>query len=257
MKRVLNYTGRKKINKEKVSINFVRRDNSVIAFDLKKLDIDDLQLPDDAKIFVDAYYRTELKRFDFGTVAERVYPPSLSLTDLANRENLKFRILIVNQSDCRILAHAAGINTFETAEKKSILPVEFKDLGNEIWRIEYEGDEGSPILCLNNKIPNIQNIARQDPHFMIYVYPAVIREILIHMIFIDEVDSIANPSVDWHGDWVKFSTSRGVNPPQTLNHTDENFDKDAALKWIDSVVTAFCNSYSGKFHEYLHKLEEL
>jgi hypothetical protein len=54
----------------------------------------------------------------------------------------------------------------------------FPDLGNEIWRVEYEGEEGSPILIINKRIPNIQNIAKQDAQFLIYVYPQVIREVL-------------------------------------------------------------------------------
>ncbi|MCM8824934.1 MAG: hypothetical protein NC937_02085 [Candidatus Omnitrophica bacterium] len=255
MKRKLNYTGRERIKREKVSINLVERDGSVVSFDLSRLDIDDLNLPYEAKIYVEAYYRTELKRFDFGTVTNRALPPSLSLTDLAYPENLKFRILVVNPSDSKVLAHAVGITPQEPAEKRSILPVEFRDLGSVIYRVEYEGDGGSPILCMNIRIPNIENIARQDPQFLIYVYPAVVREILTHMIFVDTVDSVNDPTVEWHNDWLKFSVNLGSPPPETLDNTDENFDKNKALEWIDSVVTAFCNIYGDKFQEYVRRLE--
>lgn len=257
MKCKFNYTGRKRIKRERIAINLIRRNGSIVSFDLSRLNIDDLQLRDDAKIYVEAYYRTELKRFDFGTVANRVHPPSLSLTDLAYPENLKFRVIVVNPSNAGVFAHAVGITPEEPAEKRSILPVEFKDLGSEIWRVDYEGDEGAPILFINNRIPNIENLAGSDSQFFIYVYPAVIKEILTHMIFVEEVDSVTEPSVDWHNDWLKFSISLGITPPETLNHTSENFDRDAALKWIDSVVTAFSNTYTGKFHEYLQKLEEV
>lgn len=257
MKRKLNFTGRQRIKREKISIRFIRRNGSIVSFDLNKLDIDDLRLPPDAMIFVEAYYRTELKQFCFGTVAERRYPPSLSLTDLAYPENLKFRILIVNSSNRMVLAHAAGITPEEPSAKKSILPVEFKDLGSEIWRVEYEGDEGAPILCINNKIPGIDNIAEHDPQFFIYVYPAVLREILTHMIFVEGIDSTADPSVDWHKHWLVFCRNLGVIPPETLNRNDDNFDEDAALEWIDNAVTAFSSAYRGKFNEYLQKIEEV
>ncbi|MEM7827743.1 MAG: hypothetical protein QW561_00230 [Candidatus Aenigmatarchaeota archaeon] len=256
MKRKFNYTGRKRITKEKITINPVRQNGRVVSFYLSKLDTGDLELPGEARIYVDAYYRTELKRFDFGTVAERKYPPSPDLTDLAYPENLKFRILIVDPSDGRVLAHATQISPEGPAERRSILPVEFKYLGSEIWRVEYEGDEGGPILCINSKIPDIENTARHDPQFFIYVYPAVVREILIHMIFIDKVDSVTEPSVDWHNDWLRFSQTLGVTPPETLDRTDDNFDGDVALEWIDSVVETFSNTHTGKFREYLQKLEE-
>lgn len=257
MKHTLNYTNRKRIKREKISINFIRQNGKVVSFNLSRLDIDDLNLPPNAKIYIEAYYRTELKRFDFGTVNNKVQPSSLSLSDLAYPENLKFRILIVDPSDKRVLAHATGIIPEGSTERRSILPVEFKDLRNEIWRIEYEGDSGSPILCINKNIPNVENIA-MSPQFFIYVYPVVVREILTYMIFVDEVDSITDPSVEWHKDWLKFFENLGVTPPDTLNHNDENFDKEKALEWIDSCVLAFCNFkiHRDKFQEYIQKLEE-
>ncbi len=212
MKRRINYTGRKKIKRKQVSITLIRQNGSVVSFYLGRLDLDDLGIPGDAKIYVEAYYRTELKRVEFGTAGNRVYPPSPNLTDMAYPENLKFRILAVNPLDGKILAQADGIAPEEPPEK-TILPVEFKDIGNEIWRIEYEGDEGSPILCINGKIPNIQNIAKQDAQFLIYVYPAVIRDILYHMVFVDKVTSVTDPSIDWHSNWLMFSRIQGVEPP--------------------------------------------
>lgn len=256
MKRRFNYTGRKKIERKRISITLVRQNRVIVSFNLKKLNLDDLNLPDDAKVYVEAYYRTELKRFDFGTVGNIVHPPSTDLTGLAYPENLKFRILIVDPSDRKILAHADGILPEESPLERAILPVEFKDLGNEIWRIEYEGDEGAPILCINRKIPNVQNIAKQDPQFVIYVYPAVIREILTHMVFVDEVTSTTDPAIDWHAHWLKFCNKLGVTPPEVLNHNDDNFDAEDALRWIDDVVTAFSNKYADKFQKYIQQLLE-
>lgn len=255
MKRRLNYTGRRKIKRKRVSMTLVRQKGDSISFNLKRLDIEDLGLPSNAKVYIEAYHRTELKRFDFGTVTAISRPSYLSLTDLAYPENLRFRILIVNPSNNRILAHATGITPEEQVEKKSILPVEFLDLGNEIWRVDYEGEEGSPILSINKRIPNIENFAKHDPQFFIYVYPSVIREILTHMIFVDGIDSKDDPVIDWHNDWLKFSINLGCPPPETLDPSNEDFNKDEALKWINDVVTAFTDTYSGRFQEYLRKME--
>jgi hypothetical protein len=254
MKRRLNYTGRKKIKRENVSIGFIRQDGAVTAFAVSKLDLNDLELPPEAGVFVEAYYRTELKRFDFGTAGSIRNPSPCDLRGMAYPENLKFRILVVDPLDGKILAHADGISPEEPAEKKPILPVEFSDLENEIWRVKYEG---SPVLMINSRIPGIQNIARQDPQFLIYVYPQVIREVLTHMVFVEGVDSTAEPSTDWHGDWLNFVGQLGVRIPETLlNKDDENFSEEDALKWIDDSVSAFCNTHSNKFQEYIRKLEE-
>jgi len=256
MKRRLNYTDRKKIKRENVSINFIRQNGAVVAFVVNKLDLNDLNLPPEARLYVEANYRTELKRFDFGTAGSISHPSPCDLRGMAYPENLKFRILVVDPSDGKLLAHADRISPEEPAEKKPILPVEFSDLGNEIWQVEYEGDEGSPILRINSRIPNIQNISKQDAQFLIYVYPQVIREVLTHMVFVDGVDSTTEPSTDWHGDWLKFVRLLGVEIPETLNKDDENFGKEEALEWINNSVNAFSNTYNNKFQEYIHKLEE-
>jgi len=256
MKRTFNYTGRKRITRERISINFNKQNGRITSFTVDELNLDGLNLPSNAKVYVEAYYRTELKRFDFGTVGNRVCLSTINhLTDLAYPENLKFRILVVNPEDGKVLAHADRIAPEEPEGRKSILPVEFRDLGNEIWRVEYEGDEGAPVLCINSKIPNIENIARHDSQFLIYVYPPVIREILTHMVFVEGVSAPDDPQVGWHRDWIRFSRGIEISPPQTLDPEDEDFDKDEAIEWINNVVTAFANNHRSRFQEYLNKLE--
>ncbi|MCM8822876.1 MAG: hypothetical protein NC831_08790 [Candidatus Omnitrophica bacterium] len=256
MKRALNYTERKKIKRENISISFRPENGVPDGFILNRLDLADLNLPSNAKVFVEAYYRTEVKRFDFGTVDNISFPVSTDFSGMSYKENIKFRILVVDPRDHRLLAHADRIVPVAFAEMKSILPVEFKDLRKELWRIEYEGDMGAPILCINNKIPNVENMARQDPQFFVCVYPVVVREILMRIVFIEEVGSIYDSSINWINDWLKFCINLGTSPPETLNHTDERFDKDVSLEWIDNVVIAFCQTYGSKFQDYLRKLEE-
>jgi hypothetical protein len=257
MKRRLNYTDRRKIKRENVSINFIRQNGAVVAFAVNKLDLNDLNLPHEARVYVEAYYRTELKRFDFGTAGNISHPSPCNLEGMAYPEHLKFRILVVDSSNGKLLACADRIAPEEPAGEKTILEADFsRDLDNEIWRVEYDGEEGSPTLYINRKIPNIQNIAKQDAQFLIYVYPQVIREVLTYMVFVDGVDSTTEPSTDWHGDWIKFIRQLGVDFPETLNKNDENFSEEDALRWINDSVSAFCNTHSNKFQEYIHKLEQ-
>lgn len=255
MKRKFNYTGRKKIERGRVIINPIRENDSVVGFIHNKLDLNDMNLPSDGLIYAEAYYRTELKRFYVGTVA-RIEHSNFSLVDMAYTENLHFRILVVDPSDNKILAHADGISPDSPSERKPILPVEFRDLSNEAWRVTFDGEEDSPILLINKKIPNIEYLARNDPHFFVYVFPAVIREILTHMIFIQKIDSVDDPSVDWHADWLRFVRNIGVETVEILEEENIKNNIKEAIKWVDKVVEQFCNNYHMKFNEYIEKLEE-
>ncbi|HOQ66983.1 MAG TPA: hypothetical protein PLY82_13710 [Methanosarcina thermophila] len=257
MKRTINYTGRKRISRERISISFSRQNGSVVSFSLSRLDLSGLDLPSNALISVEAYYRTELKRIQLGQADSFHQILSTDLTDMGYPENLKFRIIVVDPSTKKILAYADRIAPEEPSGRKSILPVEFRDLGNRIWMITYEGDEGSPVLCINNRIPDIQNIAKRDSQFFMQVYPCAIREILTYMVFVEGVESVRDPSVDWNRDWLEFTKSMGIQPPLSLTPDDnQQFDKDEVFKWIDNVVEAFCNRYSQIFEKFVSKMEE-
>lgn len=257
MKRRFNYTGRRRIPHEKVSILLSRDGGSVRSF-TATMDLNDMNLLPEAKVYVEIYHRTESRRFNFGTVGNISLPPSTSLSGLAYPENLLFRILVVDESYDRhglILAYANRVRPISAVKRKSVLPVEFCDLGQQIWRVDFAGDEDSPILIINNRIPNIENISKSDPQFIMYVYPAVIREILTYMIFVDGVESLADPAIDWHGDWLDFSRKilPGEGPPEILVPGEDNFEAEAAKNWINKVVEEFCNSRN-EWKQYLNQL---
>jgi len=254
LKRRFNYTGRKKIPREKISIILNKDGDLVRSFDAT-LYLNDMALPSDAKVYIDAYHKTESSRFDFGTIGNTI-PPRDTKLGSPYVENLNFRILVVDESGQhgRILAHIDGIKPAADTERKPILPVEFDDLGQQVWHVEYTGDEGAPVLFLNETIPNIRNIAKANPQFIIYVYPAVIREVLSHMI-LEGVDSPSDPSIDWHGDWLLFARRilPGEGPPEVLDTKDGRFSLDDAKEWIDQVVEEFCASRK-EWREYLKQL---
>lgn len=245
MKRRVNYTGRQRIPRENIEINLVRDDDIIRSFDAI-ISFDDFDFPDDAKVYIDAYHRTEFLRFNFGTVDDRENPRSTALSSLAYGANLKFRLLVVDESGKHglILGQADRISPEKEADRKSILPVDWKDLGKQIWRIEYTEHEGGPILYFNGKIPNIKNISMSDPQFFICVYPSVIREVLTHIVFVDGVDSPSEPSIDWHADWIRFARIilPGREHPEILDPGVEDFNSEDAKKWIDDVVEEFCDS---------------
>lgn len=256
MKRRLNYTGRIKIQRKRIGIIFNKQNGRIASFVLKKLDLEGLNLPANARVFVEAYYRTELRRFDCGSVGALSLPKG-DLSNMAYTENIKFRIIIADPNNWKILAHADKIAP-EPSQKQSILPVDFsRNLGNLVWMIEYEGENGGPILYINSRIPDKQNMAKRNPEFFVYVYPSAIKEILTHMVFIDGVDSVSDPVSDWHKDWLTFSNILNIEPPDVLDPSNDDFDKERAIEWINDVIDGFCKKYESNFDEFIKMLTQM
>jgi len=244
MKRRLNFTGRKRIPREDISIVLTKDAQGNAKSFNAKIDLDSLNLPPDMAVYIEAYRRYELKRFAFGTVGNIQNPPDTLLSDLSNTENLKFRVLVVDKSvNGKILAHADRITTPSDLDKRGILPVEFRDLGQQVWCVEFKGEGDAPVLVINKKIPNIQNIAKSDPQFIMNVYPSAFREVLIHMIFIDGEDNVNEPETEWHRDWLDFSRTllaEGFPESYKLAKRDNPEIKNDWLDWVDAVVAEFC-----------------
>jgi hypothetical protein len=256
MKRRFNYTERKKITLDRVSITVSRTDHAAESFDAS-IKLEEMGLPGDAKVYIEAYHRTDLVRYTFGTVANIVHPEDTGLSHLAHNENLRFRVMVVDESDKRglILASADRIRPAGIYRKRSILPVEFRDLGRQVWKVDYAGDE--PVLLLNEKIPNIHNLARADPRFHLYIYPAVIREIFTHMFFVDRIDDVEEPAEEWHRTWLEFAKRfSGDDTLLQLELGDEQSVRVDVPNWIDKLVEEFCLSRSKEWLKLL-SLEEV
>lgn len=256
MKRRFNYTGRKRITLDRVSINVNRTDHMLESFDAL-IKLDDMELPDAAKVYIEAYHRDERERYDFDTVGSIGRPPDTGLAHLAYCEHLRFQVIVVDESHKHglLLASADRIRPAGVYRKRSILPVDFRDLGRQVWKVDYSGDE--PVLLLNERIPNIHNLARIDPRFHLYVYPAVIRDIFTHMFFVDGIDDIEDPAQEWHKLWLEFAKRFLADDTLSqLNPQDEGFDTGDVLNWIDGLVEEFCSSRSKEWLKLL-SLEEV
>lgn len=257
MKKRFNYTGRKRITLDRLSIKINTINHTAGSFDAS-IKLEEMGLPDHANVYVEAYHHTDLARFPFGTVGTMIQPDDRTISHLANYENLRFRILVVDETDTRglVLAHADRIRPTGVYRKRSILPVDFRDLGRQVWKMDYSGDE--PVLMLNVKIPNVHNLARTDPRFRLYIYPAVTRDIFTHISFIDRIDDIENPSQDWHLTWLNFAErfTEEDSLSQLILTDDEQSDPQDALSCIDNLVEKFCATQSKDWFKLL-SLEEV
>jgi hypothetical protein len=244
MIRRLNFTGRQKISRWRVTVRLLPSDTgSARRFDVL-LNLAGMSLPGEARVFVEAYHRNTSMRFAFGRVEQMAPPDQTVLSEIDPDIRPLFRVKVVeaSTSHARILAVADKILPIdlgaEPDQRSSILPVEYVDLGQRIWHLDMERDW--PTLCLNKQVPDIRDIARSDSAFLALVYPEVVRRILQEIVSEDAADEGLDED-DWPGLWLRYIHERcpGLGAPP-MGHGDEAMQ--GKLEWVASAVEGFSAS---------------
>ncbi|MCH7641247.1 hypothetical protein IID22_03560 [Patescibacteria group bacterium] len=237
MTRRINHTGRKKIERSNVSISIVEHDQNRRSF-TADLALKALDLPGDAKVFVEAYYKQSIQRFSFGTVSNIRTPESTSLDEIDHGGTILFRVKVVDSTSKvgRLLAAAERINAKGQSDEDNrdyLVTLKTADLGEDIWRMELSSDI-KPCLIINNRIPNASVRVKSDPVFQGLILPAMVRDVLTYL-FWDEECHIDEET--WQVSWIEYC--------ENLTTTDlpENGDPGELRNWMDDVVTKFCNSF--------------
>jgi len=235
MLRKLNFTERAKIARTNVRVTLRREADGVLAFD-PQLSFDGVDLVPTARVFIEAYYRTSFMRFDCGSVEAFAPPADRRLTEIDGTSVVRFRVKVVDNSrnDHRIIAVADDLVVTEeqpaVSGRMPLLPVSFTAALEQLpWRIAHEP---GPVLELNSAIDDIHDLAKHDATFFALVYPAAIREILIHILVVEGHDAHETGD-EWWQLWLRWASRYSSSPlPST--------DQDEARIWIDDVVAAFC-----------------
>ncbi len=234
MLRKLNFTERTRIPRSAVRLELRREADGVLAFDVQ-LDLKSVKVPGDARVYVEAQYRTSYMRFDCGSIAAPLVPENRRLEAIDSDRIVRFRVKVVDHTDGarRIVAASNDITVAceagDSASRLSLLPVNFDDLGDQVWRIHFESTE--PVLELNNRIENIEQLARHDSGFFALVYPAAVREVLTHFLLVERWNEN-----DEGGDtpelWIRWARGMIGDPVPA--------DEDDRSGWIEDVIVAFC-----------------
>jgi len=236
MLRKLNFTERVKVPRTHVRITLRRDDSGTLVFD-PQLSFDGIDVVPDARVFIEAYYRTSFMRFDCGSVDAFSPPADRRLTDIDRTSLVRFRVKIVDNShnDHRVIAVADELlvseETPQSTGRVPLLPVNFSDsLGQQAWRIAFEST--GPVLELNNRIENVKDVAKRDAAFFALVYPAAVRLVLTQILLVEEHDA-HEESDEWWSLWLRWAARFSSAPLPG--------DREEAAFWIDEVVAAFCD----------------
>lgn len=241
MIRKFNYTGRKRIARSRISVEIIFHGDGPPSFEAS-VDLEGLDLPAQARVFIEVYRRYYFRRFHFGTVARLVPPQDRRLEDIDPGALVLFRVKVVETvAKGRILAAADRVLPQRTEDepvgKISLLPVDFVDLGGAVWRLDLEGDW--PSLQLNSRVDNIREIARTDSRFFALVYPEVVRQVLYQVVVVEDYTDPEGDPEDWMSLWLRFAWELLGQTSLPPAGGSESVNQ-AKLKWIEDVVEAFC-----------------
>lgn len=241
MKRHFNYTGRVRITRDQAMIRILQEPvDGRPAFDLKLRLRHDIRYPDNALVRVEANRSNVAQRWEFGTIGNLVEPTLYQRRLTAVESTSYFRVFVIEPETGRLLGLADKIRPIQPID--SLVPLQEDDgtkLGSEVWRVEFEEDEG-PVLLVNNHVPNIGDIIRSDKAFRSLVMPQVLRQVLQQIAFVDQ----KQPDDDeggWSTEWFNFVAGLNVDLPDLKWGDLENDPNhsERAQAWIDKAVMAF------------------
>jgi hypothetical protein len=258
MIRRINFTGRKKLPRSHASIMLYTNPDGPSEF-TAALDLSGADLPAEARVYVEAYYRAAFQRFAFGTVASAgQYAGQRWTLDQLQSQIAFFRVKIVDErADIgRIIGIIERIKPRSSDERNlgenSLLWVHFVDLGDQIWRLNLSEDEGMPVLEVNRELQTDSSVAefvRSHPLFFGLVYPAAVREILAYVLHRD--DYPVGDEDDWRAQWLRLGAAWSGTPVTERDFRE--WDDADKIDWINGVVEAFCQRFNvrGGIEAYL------
>ena len=236
IQRRFNSTGRLRITRNRVDITLEERPHTnFIPTARAKLNLDRLDVPGDALVAIEAYYRTSSMRFSCGTVGDLSIPESMLLSDIDKGGAVRFRVLVIAADGSgRILAAADGLRPSspdDGADRQALLPMRERDIGHELWRIDVDYRAG-PTLVVTNRIPGLATQIRTTPLLQGLILPHAFRTILLNLSAGGESDE----DDLWGDGWRRFLTELGVE-----TEPDDPDDEDGVKEWIELAVRAFCD----------------
>jgi hypothetical protein len=239
MKRTFNYTGRRKIGRNDVSI-VLRQETTAWVFDAD-LRLADHHFPRNAEVWVEAHRQNLWMQWSWGTVSALRAPADRRLLEFDVPDGVLFRVRVVQPAGLehhKLLGEADGIpfvKAGEADDRRRHLLVPVPDaLDQQLWKLDFES--GKPRLLVNKDAkPSYSDVVR-SPYFMTLVYPEILRRILTRALNEHEEGWTEDDEEGgWPTDWVRFAKNLGglgPVPPLDLHSDREN--------WIEEAVSAFC-----------------
>lgn len=239
MKAKVNFSGRKKIRRQDVSVS-VRSIPGAASIAALSTRLEDYQLPPAAHVYVEAYRKSEYLRRDLGPFESLQSRYEIPLDGFSSSDGVRFRLKVVEKTQLSdhiaplLLAVADGIPIEGEGELDSdhekLLATVPGDLNGEIWRVDVWPD--GPVLTIERDYYEQRMSFVQSSWFFSLVIPSVCRQALTAALDdgYRELDSD-----DWRSRWLQFAL--GLPGDGFLPATDA--EDEEVLEWIDGRTAAF------------------
>ena len=238
----LNFTGRLKIDKKHAIVR-VNKDASGPYYELNLQLGSYKKLPKAALVFLEAYRKLEMMRFDIGTVASLIDLPldKRRLSDFSSVAGIKFRVKVTNpDTDAAglLLAEADGLKPDADDEGRISLIqiVGDEKMGQTPWELEFNPtDPDIPTLHVNEKIGGKQ--LADKAIFRALVMPAVVRQVFTQLVLHGVTDEIDH----WSKLWSLMATEILKQPDVPKSSCDDGILGDPETEWVNNATNAFAN----------------
>lgn len=121
------------------------------------LDLSEYSFPKSAVTVVNASHRLTLMRFEFGTIVDVIPSLKLDFSEFPSQSLPTFRFLVLDKEHSlgRLLGNAERTmiaDSEPSEESRNIFKVDGRDLGEEVWKVEFDIDD-YPMQLINKKVP--------------------------------------------------------------------------------------------------------
>ena len=237
MKRRINSTGRRRIERRHVAIRLRRAPGQERQRIEATFDVDDLELAPSAQIVLEARFKDFAQRFAWGTLARPGPEGDPEITEVPSDQRIFFRVKVVEPTSHRLLALARKLYPVgedgEDGGRSELFRVRTRPLGQELWRVVLD-DESAPILELNADVTDV--LARfREPGFRAAILPAAMRTVLLALRDDDE-DQDDDPD-SWAQRWFRFATALAGEERPAAEEPDD------LRRWIDQACSGFAERF--------------
>ncbi len=241
-RRRINSTGRKRIRRECVEVRMLKSLPDEPLRAKVSLNLDGSKFPDEARVAIEAYHRSSSMRFDFGRVGALQNHKELVLSEIENSAVVLFRLVVIDEKwePGKLLGSAERLkprDEEDSEDRRSIFPVRYRDLKNEVWRVEIVPD-AHPVLMINSRLPGFKFKVRNDPVIQGLLIPAALRFVLQELVGSGETNEDEDEP-GWKEEWFDYCRN------ELGFHSDpRKLDEAAAKDWIEDVMSVFCKDHS-------------
>lgn len=246
MPRRFNFTKRKRIRRKDIRIRICQSTSGELSFDadldLSSYGFESLEVPPVVYVEARRSATSTWKRFPFGTTEKISPPPDRSLAEFGVPNGVLFSVRVTSISSEQpgvLLAEADGVRPLMPGETELpaqplIEHIPAKDLGSELWRLDFSGE--MPLLKINDSVPMGPDQFLTDATFRALFAPAVMRQVLTRIIVIEQAGVDEDGDSDWQQRWLRFGSKlAGSNAPK-YSTSDDLVDVE---DWVDAAVEAF------------------